>query len=76
MAINSDRLLREFGKHLQQLRIDKGYSTRKFADEADISPSSLGRLEAGQTNPRLITLLKVAEALGVDMNTLTLKIKR
>jgi transcriptional regulator with XRE-family HTH domain len=70
MATKSDKILKEFGKNLQKLRIEKGFSTRKFADEADISASSLGRLEAGLTNPTFTTLLKVAEALGVDLNKL------
>jgi transcriptional regulator with XRE-family HTH domain len=71
MANQNDKILKDFGKNLQKLRIKKGFSTRKFANEADISPSSLGRLEAGLSNPSLTTLLKIAEALEVDLNTLT-----
>ena len=71
MSNKSNKILRDFGKKLQQLRIEKGFSTRKFSYEADISPSSLGRLEAGLSNPSLTTLLKIAEALEVDLNTLT-----
>jgi len=56
---------------LQELRKAKGLSTRDFADAANISHSSVGRLEAGLTNPTLTTLLKLADALKVDMNTLT-----
>ncbi|HEX5153994.1 MAG TPA: helix-turn-helix transcriptional regulator [Parafilimonas sp.] len=70
MSNSNDKVLKDFGKRLQKLRIAKGLSTRKFAYEADISASSLGRLEAGQTNPSLTTLLKIAEALEVDVNTL------
>lgn len=71
MANTNDNTLIEFGKRLYKLREKKGLSTRKFADSADISHSSVGRLEAGETNPSLTTLLKIADALGVDMNTLT-----
>lgn len=70
MANSNDKVLKDFGKRLQQLRVTKGLSTRKFAYEADISASSLGRLEAGQTNPSLTTLLKLAAALATDLNTL------
>lgn len=73
MATKTDKLLKDFGKNLQRLRIEKGFSTRKFADEAEISPSTLGRLEAGETNPTLTTLLKLGEALGVDLNRLVIK---
>lgn len=70
MANFNDKVLKDFGKRLQKLRLAKGFSTRKFAYEADISASSLGRLETGQTNPSLTTLLKLADALKTDLNTL------
>ncbi|MGO4293078.1 helix-turn-helix domain-containing protein [Chitinophaga sp. RAB17] len=68
-----DKILKEFGKNLEKLRIAKKLSTREFAYLADISHSSVGRLEAGETNPSMTTLLKLAEALAVDLNTLVLK---
>jgi len=67
----TDKTLLNFGNNLQELRKAKGLSTRDFADAANISHSSVGRLEAGLTNPTLTTLLKLADALKVDMNTLT-----
>jgi transcriptional regulator with XRE-family HTH domain len=73
MGTSDDKLLKDFGKNLKKLRIERGFSTRKFAIEADISTSSLARLEAGQTNPSLTTLLKLADALKVDLNKLALK---
>jgi transcriptional regulator with XRE-family HTH domain len=73
MASAEEKLLKEFGKNLQKLRIEKGFSTRKFVNEADLSKSSLYRLEAGLTNPSLITLLKLADALQVDLNKLGMK---
>jgi transcriptional regulator with XRE-family HTH domain len=73
MSTNDDKLLKDFGKNLKKLRIEKGYSTRKFAIEADIAASSLGRLESGLTNPSLTTLLKLADALNVDLNKLVLR---
>jgi transcriptional regulator with XRE-family HTH domain len=73
MGTSDDKLLKDFGKNLKKLRIERGFSTRKFAIEADISTSSLARLEAGQTNPSLATLLKLADALKVDLNKLALK---
>ena len=73
MSTAEERLLREFGKNLKKLRTERGFSTRKFAIEADISTSSLARLESGSTNPSLTTLLKLADALRVDLNKLSPK---
>ena len=47
MAAKNDKILKEFGKNIRELRIAKGMSTRQFAYDADISHSSVGRLEAG-----------------------------
>lgn len=65
MGNNDDKLLKEFGKKLKKLRIEKGFSTRQFAYEADIAHSAVLKLESGSTNPSYITLLKIAEALEV-----------
>jgi len=70
MKSNHDKLLKEFGKNLRSLRIKTGLSTRDFAMEAEISHSSLGRLESGRTNPSMTTLIKLADVLGTDINTL------
>lgn len=70
MGNKNEKFLKEFGKNLQKLREARGLSTRQFAYEADISHSSVGRLEAGQANPTMTTLVKIAEALKVDLDTL------
>ena len=73
MGSKNEKFLKEFGKNLQKLREAKGLSTRQFAYEAEISHSSVGRLEAGLSNPTLTTMIKIAEALEVDLNTLGLR---
>ncbi len=70
MSVKSDKILKEFGKNLQKMRIAKGLSTRQFAYEADIAHSSVGRLEARLSNPSLTTLIKIAEALGMEASQL------
>jgi transcriptional regulator with XRE-family HTH domain len=67
---NSAKILAKFGENLQELRKAKNFSTREFADAAEISHSSVIRLEAGLTNPSLTTLLKLSHALQTDLNTL------
>ncbi|HVU57723.1 MAG TPA: helix-turn-helix transcriptional regulator [Puia sp.] len=73
MDSKTDKYLKKFGENLQKLREDREISTRKFADLADISHSSVGRLEAGETNPTLTTLIKLADALGVTIDTLAMR---
>ena len=73
MGSKNEKFLKEFGKNLQKMREAKGLSTRQFAYEAEISHSSVGRLEAGLSNPTLTTLIKIADALKVDLNTVGLQ---
>ena len=73
MVRKNEKFLKEFGKNLKKLRTEKGFSTRKFADEADIAHSAVGRLESGQSNPTITTLLRIADALQVDLNKLGLR---
>jgi DNA-binding XRE family transcriptional regulator len=73
MTRNNDKFLKEFGKNLKKLRLEKGLTTRKFADEADIAHSAVGRLESGLSNPTITTLIRIADALGVDINKLALR---
>lgn len=63
----NDKVLKEFGSHLQQLRKEKELSIRKLADIADMDFSYLHRIEKGESNPTLTTLLALAEALEIDI---------
>ena len=66
----NEKILKRFGKHLEKIRLEKKFSLRKLADEADVDFSQIHRIEKGQTNPSLTMLLALAEALGVSTNEL------
>jgi transcriptional regulator with XRE-family HTH domain len=68
-----DKILKEFGKKLEKLRKTKKLSYRGFASSADLSPSYIQKLEAGESNPSYTTLLKLADALNVELNDLYIK---
>lgn len=54
-------------KRLRQLREQRGHSLRKLAQLSGVHYVSLARLEAGELDPRLSTVLKLAKALGVTI---------
>jgi transcriptional regulator with XRE-family HTH domain len=58
-----------FGEHVRRLR---GQRTRSaIAKAAEIHPIHLVKLENGQrADPRISTILRLARALGVDLNVL------
>jgi len=55
-----------FGNLLRATRVAKGYSLRKFADMADMSPTYLSQVEQGKTErpPTAERVRTVAELLG------------
>lgn len=61
-----EKILQEFGKRLKELRKERKLSTRKFAEQAEMAHSSVGRFETGKGNPTLTTLIKIAKALDIN----------
>lgn len=43
--------------------------------ESDVHPTSIGRLERGKREPRLTTLLRLADGLGVEPGELVNKLE-
>ena len=52
---------------MKEWRRVRGLSQRALAERAGMSYPILARLELGQTDPRLSTLEKLAEALGIPV---------
>jgi transcriptional regulator with XRE-family HTH domain len=56
-----------FGKHLRALRIERGLSGVGFAEKLGVDKQFLSRLELGQSDPRITTLIRLAQALNMDV---------
>jgi len=59
------RAIQRFGKQLQRLRTHRGLTQEQLAVTAGLSRAFLTRLELGQQDPSLSTLVRVAKALRV-----------
>jgi transcriptional regulator with XRE-family HTH domain len=55
---------------IRQLRERKGMSLRELARLSKLGVATLSRIESGQANPRLNTLIQIAEVLEVSMHNL------
>lgn len=54
------------GSYIKELRIKKGYiSRKKFADEYDLNDSNLSKIERGLIEAKFVTLLKILQALDI-----------
>ncbi len=56
-----------FGKRLKELRKTLGLSQDELAEKTDISSKYLSRIEMGQHFPSINTLVKLANALNVEL---------
>ncbi|MDC8831334.1 helix-turn-helix domain-containing protein [Alteromonas gilva] len=62
--------LSALGRHLQQLRTERGISLSQLAVNAGIAKSNLSRLEQGQGNPTLNTIWRLAVQLDLPFSKL------
>lgn len=52
------------------MREEKGLDQKAFAFDCEIGRTQLHMIENGKTNPRLATLMKIANALEISLSTL------
>ena len=62
--------LKKLGARLRSLRIEKGMTQSAFAKECSFDRNYIGMLERGERNPTYITLLSIAQQLGIPVSQL------
>ena len=60
----------KFGRRVRALREAEGHSQEAFAALANIDRGAFGKLERGEINVGLISMSRIAVALGVDLSNL------
>lgn len=63
---DADAASRAFGERMRELRAREGISQDGLAHASGIHSTSIGRLERGGREPRLTTILRLAQGLGVE----------
>ncbi len=72
----ADTFYGEDGDTVRTLRLRKGWSQTRLAEELATSQSHVARIERGTENLTIETCRKLSRALGVDLNTLDQALKR
>ncbi len=64
--IKNKRFTKAFGENLRRLRKEKGFSQEFLANGAEIPISQIGRIERGEVNTSISTILALSIALEVE----------
>lgn len=72
----ADAFYGEDGDTVRTLRLSKGWSQTRLAEELSTSQSHVARIERGTENLTIETCRKLSRALGIDLNTLDQALKR
>ncbi|MEQ1780145.1 MAG: helix-turn-helix transcriptional regulator [Hyphomonadaceae bacterium] len=59
------------GGNTRRLREKQGISQEELADRAGLHRTYISGVERGVRNPTVVVLQKIADALGVELSTLT-----
>ena len=65
-------IFKQVGRNIQQIRLGKGLSQVDLVGriEGNIDTTNISRIEQGRTNPTLLTLYRIAQALEVSLSDL------
>lgn len=69
-AAGEQKLLNDLGERLKKLRNKQGISIRELAERVDMGYTNVSNIETGKVNPKYTTLVKLAEALEMDLREL------
>lgn len=63
-------ILKALGKKIASLRKEQGMNQEEFADVSGKMINTISNIERGLSDPKITTLLSMAEALNVPLNAL------
>lgn len=66
MDISKDIFITNFGVHIRQLREKKNMSQQDLANDCGMSKRQIGRIERGEINTTLGTIINIANALHIE----------
>lgn len=68
--MGDDEYLKKIGNNIKRIRTEKNIRQIDLADLCDFDKSNMRRIEAGNTNFTIKTLLKIAKSLEIDITDL------
>lgn len=70
MQTQHPRALRSFGLNLRKRREAAGLTQERAGEKASLDPTYISGIERGVRNPSLLSICRLAKALGVSVSDL------
>lgn len=70
MNTKEEKYFQKLGAKIKRLREEKEIDQKSFAFDCEIGRTQLYMIEKGRTNPRLLTLMKIADGLEISVDEL------
>ena len=70
MNTKESKYFQKLGAKIKRLREEKEIDQKSFAFDCEIGRTQLYMIEKGRTNPRLLTLIKIADGLEISISEL------
>lgn len=70
MNTKESKYFQKLGAKIKRLREEKEIDQKSFAFDCEIGRTQLYMIEKGRTNPRLLTLMKIADGLEIPISEL------
>lgn len=67
MNRKDDNLLRKLGKQIKIERTKKGLSQEKLGELSSLSRPTIGLIERGESEPSIVKVAQIAEALDIKL---------
>ena len=66
--MEKSEILKNIGRKIKEIRLQRGLSQVELVGkmQGNIDPTNISRIEAGRTNPTIITLYRISEALEIN----------
>ena len=72
----NEYLTKILGELIEELRLKKQTSGRKFSDEFDLSRSNLSKIERGLIFAKFATIFKISQALGYKFSDFAMLLEK
>lgn len=66
MPTKEEMIIQKFAENVARIRANKGLSLRQVAERCKLDHSKVSRIESAQVNVTLLTIIELAEGLGVQ----------